>query len=75
MSWSPLVDASPMDNPLSDVDQEYNILKDQRCTDLDFKWFGEKQVSLRRLHKWMKVRMICSEHVIKVLYPHMQTKR
>ena len=54
-----LVDASLMDNPFSDVDQNTISLK-TRDVDLDFKRVRKKQGELRRLHMRMKVRMICS---------------
>ncbi|MFQ7537397.1 MAG: hypothetical protein ACLRL6_08665 [Clostridium sp.] len=53
-----LVDASLMDNPFSDVDQNTISLK-TRDVDLDFKRVRKSRVSFRRLHMRMKVRMIC----------------
>lgn len=69
-----LVDASLMDNPFSDVDQNTISLK-TRDVDLDFKRVRKKQGELQEIAYADESQDDLFEHVIVQLYPHMQTKK
>lgn len=69
-----LVDASLMDNPFSDVDQNTISLK-TRDVDLDFKRVRKKQSELQEIVYADESQDDLFEHVIVQLYPHMQTKK
>ncbi len=69
-----LVDASLMDNPFSDVDQDSISLK-TRDVDLDFKHVRKKQGELQEMEYADENQDDLFEHVMGQLYPHIHTKR
>lgn len=69
-----LVDASLMDNPFSDVDQNMISLK-VRDVDLDFKHVRKKQGELQEMEYADEGRNDLFEHVMGQLSSHIHTKR
>ena len=69
-----LVDASLMDNPFSDVDQNTISLK-TRDVDLDFKRDRKKQGELQEIAYADESQMICSSMSSCSLYPHIRQKK